>query len=67
MKAFLSLLSFLFFLIVPASAKTFVLVHGAFEDASVSRAVVKQLQRHGHEVIAVSLPGRPSNRLARMR
>jgi pimeloyl-ACP methyl ester carboxylesterase len=60
-KAFLSFLLCLFFLAIAGSAKTFVLVHGAFEDGSVWQAVSKQLQQQGHEVIVVDLPGRPSN------
>ena len=61
MKAFLSLLLCLFTLYLSASAATFVLVHGAFEDASVWQEVKKQLEKKGHQVIAVDLPGRPSN------
>jgi pimeloyl-ACP methyl ester carboxylesterase len=61
MKVFLSFLLSLLCFVMLASAKTFVLVHGAFEDASVWQEVTKQLEHQGHEVIVVDLPGRPSN------
>jgi pimeloyl-ACP methyl ester carboxylesterase len=38
-----------------------VLVHGAFEDASVWKGVAAGLQKDGYRVKAVDLPGRPSN------
>lgn len=40
------------------SADTFVLVHGAFQDASGWDAVAEALSSKGHEVVAVDLPGR---------
>lgn len=40
-----------------AQADTFVLVHGAWADAKVWEAVKPLLQRQGHQVIAVNLPG----------
>lgn len=54
---------------LPAAAKpvakpTFVLVHGAFEDASVWKAVVADLGRDGYKAVAVDLPGRPSDPLS---
>lgn len=41
-----------------ASADTFVLVHGAFQDASSWDRVVPLLEDAGHTVVAVDLPGR---------
>jgi pimeloyl-ACP methyl ester carboxylesterase len=38
-----------------------VLVHGAFEDASVWGHVTAKLQADGYKVVAVDLPGRPGN------
>jgi pimeloyl-ACP methyl ester carboxylesterase len=60
-KAFLSVLLCVSSLSLRSSAATFVLVHGAFEDASVWQEVKKHLGKKGHEVISVDLPGRPSN------
>lgn len=37
---------------------TFVLVHGAFQDASAWALVTPELEAEGHTVIAVNLPGR---------
>jgi len=47
-------------LLVPqiAAADTFVLVHGAFQDASGWASVSTELETMGHDVIAVDLPGR---------
>ena len=61
MKASLSVLLCLLSFSLCSSAATFVLVHGAFEDASVWQEVKKHLEKKGHEVISVDLPGRPSN------
>ncbi len=36
----------------------FILVHGAWEDASIWTGVRGELERHGHQAIAVDLPGR---------
>jgi pimeloyl-ACP methyl ester carboxylesterase len=44
-----------------AAAKTFVLVHGAFEDGSVWTDVKKHLEQKRAEVAVVDLPGRPSH------
>ena len=41
-----------------ARADTFVLVHGAFQDASSWSAVADALAARGHDVVAVDLPGR---------
>lgn len=41
-----------------AAADTFVLVHGAFQDASGWASVSAELEAMGHDVIAVDLPGR---------
>lgn len=41
-----------------AVADTFVLVHGAFQDASGWESVADTLEAEGHTVIAVDLPGR---------
>lgn len=37
---------------------TFVLVHGAWEDASIWNAVVSELEQHGRRAVAIDLPGR---------
>jgi pimeloyl-ACP methyl ester carboxylesterase len=42
----------------PAAAETFVLVHGAFQDAGAWSGVVEALKAAGHRAIAVDLPGR---------
>lgn len=51
--------------ISPAAATpakpSIVLVHGAFEDASVWRGVEAGLRKDGYQTVAVDLPGRPSN------
>lgn len=39
-------------------ARTYVLVHGAFEDSSIWDAVRQELERAGQHVIAIDLPGR---------
>lgn len=49
---------------VYAHAETFVLVHGAFQDATCWDPVVTRLQRAGHTAIAVQLPGRGNDGLA---
>ena len=41
-----------------SQAETFVLVHGAFQDASSWSAVADRLTAAGHDVVAVELPGR---------
>jgi pimeloyl-ACP methyl ester carboxylesterase len=41
-----------------AQADTFVLVHGAFQDASGWAATAARLEAAGHTVVAVDLPGR---------
>lgn len=38
-----------------------VLVHGAFENASVWGDVTAKLQADGYKAVAVNLPGRPGN------
>jgi pimeloyl-ACP methyl ester carboxylesterase len=43
--------------------ETYVLVHGAFEDASVWKATQQALERSGHKTVAVNLPGRTGNPL----
>jgi pimeloyl-ACP methyl ester carboxylesterase len=43
---------------VAARADTFVLVHGAFQNAHAWDDVVRRLKRAGHKAIAVDLPGR---------
>lgn len=43
--------------------ETYVLVHGAYEDASSWRFVTPYLKKDGSDVIVVDLPGRPSNPL----
>lgn len=45
-------------------AETFVLVHGAFQNASCWDPVVTRLHRAGHTVVAVQLPGRDNDGLA---
>jgi pimeloyl-ACP methyl ester carboxylesterase len=40
------------------SPTTFVLVHGAFQDATVWASVIAELQNAGHTAVAVTLPGR---------
>jgi pimeloyl-ACP methyl ester carboxylesterase len=42
----------------PALADTFVIVHGAFQNAQSWEAVSKSLRAKGHTVVAVDLPGR---------
>jgi pimeloyl-ACP methyl ester carboxylesterase len=44
-----------------SQAATVVLVHGAFQDASVWQQVTPLLEKQGHKVILVDLPGRKSN------
>lgn len=44
-----------------AGAETIVLVHGAFQDGRVWSAVTPLLERQGHKVVVVTLPGRPGN------
>lgn len=53
----------LFLLIAPllASARTYVLVHGAFVDASAWQGVTTALEQQGHRVIAINLPGHGSD------
>lgn len=46
-----------------AESPTIVLVHGAFEDASVWGATQAKLRSDGFNVVSVNLPGRPSNPL----
>lgn len=41
-----------------AQADTFILVHGAFQDASGWSATAARLQEAGHAVVPVTLPGR---------
>jgi pimeloyl-ACP methyl ester carboxylesterase len=43
---------------VAARADTFVVVHGAFQNARAWDDVVRRLKRAGHKAIAVDLPGR---------
>ncbi|WP_431103025.1 alpha/beta fold hydrolase [Roseateles noduli] len=47
-----------------ADKPTIVLVHGAFEDASVWTHTQTQLKSDGYKVVTVNLPGHPSNPLA---
>src|SRR5579871_4034528 len=61
MKALIPLITSLVCVLTPAAGKTFVLVHGAFEDGSVWTDVKKQLEKNGDQVIVVDLPGRPSH------
>ena len=61
MKVFISQLLCLFAIAIPASGRTFVLVHGAFEDGSVWNDVRNQLEGKGHDVVVVDLPGRPAH------
>jgi pimeloyl-ACP methyl ester carboxylesterase len=42
-----------------APAATFVLVHGAFQDASAWDLVTPRLQAAGHKVVVLQRPGRP--------
>lgn len=42
----------------PAAADTFVIVHGAFQDASAWSQVSGRLRRAGHRTILIELPGR---------
>jgi pimeloyl-ACP methyl ester carboxylesterase len=44
-----------------AHADTIVLVHGAFQDGKAWAAVTPLLEKMGHKVIAVTLPGRNDN------
>jgi pimeloyl-ACP methyl ester carboxylesterase len=46
-----------------AQKPAIVLVHGAFEDAQVWGHVTAKLEADGYKVVAVDLPGRPSNPL----
>lgn len=46
------------FMATTAQADTFILVHGAFQDASGWAATAARLEEAGHEVVAVNLPGR---------
>ena len=41
-----------------STARTFVLVHGAFQDSRAWAEVTPFLRSHGHAVVAVDLPGR---------
>ncbi len=47
---------------VPASAETFILVHGAFQDGASWSAVTDALAAAGHTAVAVTLPGRSDGR-----
>jgi pimeloyl-ACP methyl ester carboxylesterase len=47
--------------LLAADTPTIVLLHGAFEDASVWKEVQTHLKEAGYHSIAVDLPGRPSN------
>ncbi len=44
--------------VAPAPARTYVLVHGAFEDHSIWDAVREGLEQAGQHVVAIDLPGR---------
>jgi pimeloyl-ACP methyl ester carboxylesterase len=44
-----------------SQAATLVLVHGAFQDASVWQQVTPLLEKQGHKVITVELPGRKNS------
>lgn len=46
------------------SANTFILVHGAFQDASGWAGVAERLTAAGHTAVAVTLPGRGDGRSA---
>jgi pimeloyl-ACP methyl ester carboxylesterase len=50
----------LFVIVAPIAARadTFVIVHGAFQNARAWDDVVRRLKRAGHKAIAVDLPGR---------
>ncbi|MFC5864445.1 alpha/beta fold hydrolase [Acidicapsa dinghuensis] len=53
---------FIFSPIAKAAQKpTIVLVHGAFEDSQVWGHVTPKLEADGYKVVAVDLPGRPTN------
>lgn len=41
-----------------AGADTFILVHGAFQDARAWDSVADQIKAAGHDVVAIDLPGR---------
>ena len=43
---------------VAAGSKTYVLVHGAFQDSSAWSEVIPLLEAAGHQVVTVDLPGR---------
>lgn len=49
--------------VAEAAKPAIVLLHGAFEDASVWKPVQTELEKHGYKTVAVDLPGRPSNPL----
>lgn len=46
---------------VAVPAETFVLVHGAFQDASCWDKLIPLIKKAGHQAIAVNLPGRRGN------
>jgi len=68
MKLFIAALASSIFAFSPiaqaAQKPTIVLVHGAFEDATVWGHVTAKLETDGYKVVAVDLPGRPSNPMA---
>lgn len=49
-------------LAMPAKSATFVLVHGAYQDANAWGHVVQTLTENGHTVRAIDLPGHGRNR-----
>jgi len=46
----------------PAAAATYVLVHGAYQDAMVWAYVAPLLEARGHQVMAIDLPGHGADR-----
>ncbi len=68
MKMLISTLAssmFAFRPIINAAQKpTIVLVHGAFENSQVWGRVIAKLEANGYKVVAIDLPGRPSNPMA---
>jgi len=61
MKTLIPIFLFLSCTFAAENQKTFVLVHGAFEDGSVWHDVARQLEKKGHHVVVVNLPGRPAH------
>jgi pimeloyl-ACP methyl ester carboxylesterase len=57
-RKILAIASLAYFTTLPATAATFVIVHGAFQSADSWGQVAASLSSKGHKVVNVNLPGR---------